>query len=117
MTETNEAAGIGHNSGIAAPPGPAPDADTPSTGDAPAVFAAAQLRAFIERVERLNEEKQSIADDIKEVYAEAKATGFDTKTMQAIVRLRKLDAGQRAEMEALQNLYLHALGMRGLSDE
>lgn len=70
-----------------------------------------QLRAFIERVERLDEEKKAIADDIKEVYAEAKATGFDTKVMRQIVRIRKQDANERAEQEAILDLYLHALGM------
>jgi uncharacterized protein (UPF0335 family) len=78
-----------------------------------------QLRAFIERVERLEEEKKAIADDIKEVYAEAKASGFDTKVMRQIVRIRKQDANERAEQEAILDLYLHALGMadNGGSDD
>lgn len=70
-----------------------------------------QLRAFIERIERLEEEKQSIADDIKDVYAEAKGTGFDTKVMRKVVALRKLDQNERMEIEAVLDLYLHALGM------
>ena len=77
----------------------------------PSGVAADQLRAFVERIERLEEEKQSIADDIKEVYGEAKGTGFDTKVLRQIVRLRKQDAAERQEQEALLDLYMHALGM------
>jgi uncharacterized protein (UPF0335 family) len=73
--------------------------------------AAGQLRAFIERVERLEEEKQTIADDIKDVYAEMKGTGFDTKAVRAIIRLRKQDANERQEAEAILDLYKAALGM------
>lgn len=73
--------------------------------------AGAQLRAFIERVERLEEEKKTIADDIREVYAEAKGSGFDAKVMRQVVRLRKQEANERAEQEALLDLYMHALGM------
>lgn len=72
---------------------------------------AGQLKAFIDRIERLEEEKRTIADDIKEVYAEAKATGFDTGIMRAIIRLRKKDAGERHEEEAILETYLRALGM------
>lgn len=70
-----------------------------------------QLRLLIERIERLEEEKQGIADDIKDVYAEAKATGFDAKTMRAIVRLRKMEKHDRQESEALLQLYKDALGL------
>lgn len=70
-----------------------------------------QLRAFVERIERLEEEKQSIADDIKEVYAEAKGNGFDTKVLRQVIRLRKMDRAERLEQEALLELYLNALGM------
>ena len=70
-----------------------------------------QLRAFVERIERLEEEKKAISDDIKDVFAEAKANGFDTKTIRTVVRLRKQDSNERAEQEALLDLYLHALGM------
>lgn len=70
-----------------------------------------QLRAFVERIERLEEEKKAIADDIKEVYAEAKGNGFDTKVLRQIVRIRKQDAHERAEQEAILDLYMHALGM------
>jgi uncharacterized protein (UPF0335 family) len=73
--------------------------------------AAGQLRAFIERVERLEEEKKTIADDIKEVYAEMKGTGFDTKAVRAIIRLRKQDQSERQEAEAILDLYKAALGM------
>lgn len=74
--------------------------------------AAGQLRAFIERIERLEEEKQTIADDIKDVYAEAKGTGFDTKAVRTIIRLRKKDQAERQEEEAILDLYKSALGMQ-----
>jgi uncharacterized protein (UPF0335 family) len=74
-------------------------------------IAADQLRLFIERVERLEEEKKGIADDIKDVYAEAKATGYDVKTMRAIVRLRKMENHVRQEAEALLETYKAALGL------
>ena len=74
-------------------------------------FAQGQLRSFIERIERLEEEKKAIAADIKEVYAEAKGTGFDTKIMRKVVSLRKKDAAERQEEEAILDLYLSALGM------
>ena len=70
-----------------------------------------RLRSFIERVERLEEERKTLADDIKEVYAEAKGQGFDVKTMRKIVALRKKDADQRAEEDALRETYLAAIGM------
>lgn len=73
--------------------------------------AAGQLRAFIERIERLEEEKKTIADDIKEVFAEAKGTGFDTKAMRSIIRLRKKDQAERQEEDAILDLYMAALGM------
>ena len=70
-----------------------------------------QIRAFIERIERLEEEKASIAGDIKEVYAEAKGNGFDTKVLRKIVSIRKQDHNERLEQEALLELYMTALGM------
>jgi uncharacterized protein (UPF0335 family) len=73
--------------------------------------ASDQLRLFIERIERLEEEKKGIADDIRDVYAEAKAQGFDAKTMRAIVRLRKMDTADRKQMEALLDTYKAALGL------
>lgn len=74
-------------------------------------IAAAQLRSIIERIERLADEKQSIADDIKDVYAEAKGTGFDVAAVREIVKLRKQDAAARQEKEAIVDLYKNALGM------
>ena len=73
--------------------------------------AVAQLRAFIERIERLEEEKKTISDDVKEVYSEAKNSGFDTKAIRAIIRLRKKEDGERQEEEAMIDLYKDALGM------
>ena len=73
--------------------------------------AAEQLRLFIERIERLEEEKKGIADDIRDVYAEAKANGYDAKTMRAIVRLRKMEKNARDEAEALLETYKAALGL------
>jgi len=74
-------------------------------------ISAEQLRLLIERIERLEEEKKGIGDDIKDVYAEAKSTGFDTKTMRAIIRLRKMEKHARDEMDALLETYRTALGM------
>jgi len=76
-------------------------------------IAAQRLRSFIERIERLEEEKAALAADIREVYAEAKGDGFDVKTMRQIVRLRKMDSSDRAEQEALLDLYKSALGLGG----
>ncbi len=70
-----------------------------------------QLRAFVERIERLEEEKKTIADDIKDVYGEAKAMGFDTKVLRKVISIRKLDQNERMEQEAVLDTYLHALGM------
>ena len=80
--------------------------------EAPATrFAKDQLKAFVERVERLEEEKKAIADDIRDVYGEAKANGYDTKALRTVVRLRKQDINERKEQEAILETYLHALGM------
>ncbi len=81
------------------------------TAESAQTVAAGQLRAFIERIARLEEEKQTIADDIKEVFAEAKGTGFDTKAIRTLIRLRKKDANERQEEEAILDLYKAALGM------
>ena len=70
-----------------------------------------QIRAFIERIEKMEEEKQAISDDIKEIYAEAKGNGFDTKVLRQIIRIRKQDHAERMEQEALLELYMAALGM------
>jgi uncharacterized protein (UPF0335 family) len=74
-------------------------------------FAKDQLRAFIERVERLEEEKKALADDIRDVFAEAKGTGFDVKALRAVLKLRKQDVDERREHETILETYLHALGM------
>ncbi|NIJ40530.1 uncharacterized protein (UPF0335 family) [Parvibaculum indicum] len=92
------------------------DGNTPvetdvNTGVNTGGVAQDQLRSVVERIERLEEEKAAIANDIKEVYAEAKANGFDTKTLRQVVRLRKQDKAERQEQEAVLELYMHALGM------
>ena len=74
-------------------------------------ITAEQLRSYIERIERLEEEKAAIAADVREVYAEAKSNGFDVKIMRHVLRLRKLDHDDRSEQEALLDLYKRALGM------
>jgi uncharacterized protein (UPF0335 family) len=83
------------------------DALTPQTDS----VAPDQLKAFIERIERLEEEKAAIAGDIKDVYSEAKANGFDTKILRKVVSIRKQDKAERQEQEAILELYLQALGM------
>jgi len=90
---------MGHNTGTAS-------SDSPATS-----FAKDQLKAIIERIERLEEEKKTIADDIRDIYAEAKGNGFDCKALRTIVRLRKQDANERAEADAILDLYKDALGM------
>ncbi|MGI9379793.1 MAG: DUF2312 domain-containing protein [Methyloligellaceae bacterium] len=70
-----------------------------------------QLKSFVERIERLEEEKTALSADIKEVYAEAKAMGFDNKALRAVIRLRKVDDTERREQEAILETYLQALGM------
>ena len=88
--DEDETPGIGHNSGGVA-------------GD--------KLRSFIERVERLEEEKRDLSEDIKDIYAEAKGMGFDTKTMRKIVKLRKMDADKRREEQELLDLYWSSIGL------
>lgn len=85
----------------------------PETAEAKDVggVAGARLRSFIERIENLEEEKAALAEDIKEVYAEAKGVGFDAKTMRKIVSLRKKDTEKRREEEELLDLYKSAIGM------
>jgi len=75
------------------------------------VVAADELRLLIERIERLEEEKKAIADDVKDVYGEAKSRGYDTKTMRVIVRLRKMETNDRQEADALLETYRTALGL------
>lgn len=74
-------------------------------------FAGDQLRSYIERIERLGEEKKALADDIREVFGEAKATGFDVKIIRRIIAIRKQDADQRREEEQILDTYLRALGI------
>lgn len=75
-----------------------------------------QLKAFIERIERMEGEKAAIASDIKEIYSEAKGTGFDTKVIREIVRIRKQDVNERQEHEAILELYMSSLGMTPLEE-
>ena len=80
--------------------------------EAPATrFAKDQLKAIIERIERLEEEKKTISDDIRDVYAESKGNGFDVKALRQIIRLRKQDPNERAEAETILETYMQALGM------
>ena len=74
-------------------------------------IAGERLRAFIERIERLEEDRSGIAADIREIYAEAKSTGFDAKIMRALVRLRKLDTVEREQQAAMLDTYQRAIGM------
>lgn len=88
----------GHNTGIAS--------EYPATK-----FSKDQLKAIIERIERPAEEKKTISDDIRDVYAEAKGNGYDVKALRTIIRMRAQDANDRAEQETILETYLHALGM------
>lgn len=76
-------------------------------------IAADQLRSIIKRVEKLTEEKSAITTDIREVFAEAKGNGFDVRALREIIKIRKLDASEREEREAVLDTYMHALGMTG----
>ena len=83
-----------------------------ATDERPAArFAKEHLKAFVERVERLEEEKKAISDDIRDVYSEARTNGFDVKALRTIIRMRKQDANERAEQETILETYLQALGM------
>ncbi len=83
-----------------------------ATAESPTTrFAKDQLKAIVERIERLEEEKKAIADDIRDVYAEAKGNGFDVKALRAIIRLRKQDVQEREEQETILETYMQALGM------
>ena len=91
--------------------------EDPAPADVLQDNAKDRLRAIVERIERLEEEKAALAADIREVYAEAKSVGYDTKALRVIVRMRKQDANERTEQEALLATYMHALGMiAGLPD-
>ena len=74
-------------------------------------IARDQLRSIVERIERLEEEKKAISDDIRDVYGEAKGNGYDTKVLRQVIRIRKQDKTEVQEQEAIRDLYLHALGM------
>ena len=74
-------------------------------------FSRDQLKSIIERVERLEEEKKTISEDIRDVYAESKANGFDTKALRAVIRLRKQEPTERNEQQMILETYMHALGM------
>jgi uncharacterized protein (UPF0335 family) len=79
--------------------------------DASFRFAKDQLKAFVERIEKLEEEKKAISDDIRDVYAESKANGFDVKALRQIIKLRKIEPTERDEQDAILETYMHALGM------
>lgn len=83
----------------------------PSNSEGNSSVAQDQLRAFIERIERMEEEKAAIGKDIAEIYGEAKGNGFNTKILRRIVNIRKQDANERMEQEAILHLYMAALGM------
>lgn len=100
MTDKQEnKAGIGHNSGK--------DAHTGDVGG----IAGERLKSFVERIERLNEEKTALQEDIKEIYGELKGVGFDAKTVRKLVALRKMDTEKRRESEELLDLYKASIGM------
>ena len=80
-------------------------------GEAATRFAKDHLKAFVERIERLEEEKKTISDDIRDVYAESKANGFDVKALRAVIRLRKQEPQERNEQQLILETYMNALGM------
>jgi uncharacterized protein (UPF0335 family) len=87
------------------------DPASPKATPGAAHLAKDQLRSIIERIERLEEEKKTIADDIRDVYAESKGNGFDVKALRSIVRMRKQDPSERQEAESILETYMQALGM------
>jgi uncharacterized protein (UPF0335 family) len=89
----------------------APAADAATKEEPATRFAKDQLKAIIERIERLEEEKKTISEDIRDVYSEAKGNGYDVKALRTVVRLRKQDANERAEQESILETYMQALGM------
>lgn len=76
-------------------------------------ISADRLKSFMERIEKLDEERAAIAGDIRDIFSEAKDVGYDTKTMREMLRLRKMDAADRDEQETLRDVYAHALGVFG----
>ena len=89
----------------------APNHESGAIQAAPLSFAKDQLKSIVERIEKLDEEKKAISDDIRDIYAEAKGNGFDVKALRAIVRLRKIEPTEREEQDAILETYMHALGM------
>lgn len=96
MTTTEQQPGLGHNSRKVKAGGP---------------ISADRLKSFVERVEKLTEERDAISGDIKDIYSEAKGVGYDTKTIRKVVALRKMDAADRDEQQTILETYCHALGM------
>jgi uncharacterized protein (UPF0335 family) len=88
-----------------------PDGSAVSKKTKPGPISADRLKSFVERIEKLEEERKAIGGDIRDVYSEAKGVGYDVKTMRKIVSLRSMDAADRAEQETLLDTYKHALGM------
>jgi uncharacterized protein (UPF0335 family) len=88
-----------------------PDGSPVSKKTKPGEVSADRLKSFVERIERLEEERAAIASDIRDIYSEAKGVGYDVKTMRKIVSLRKMDAADRAEQDAMLDVYKHALGL------
>jgi uncharacterized protein (UPF0335 family) len=86
-------------------------ASTPPIGDNSSKFAAGQLRALVDRIERLEEDKKAVTDDIRDIYIEAKGDGYDVKALRTLIRMRKMTPEDRAEQEAILDTYMHALGM------
>jgi uncharacterized protein (UPF0335 family) len=88
-----------------------PDGSAVSKKTKAGPISADRLKSFVERIEKLEEERKAISDDMRDVYSEAKGVGYDVKTMRKVVSLRKLDAAERSEQETLLDTYKHALGM------
>jgi uncharacterized protein (UPF0335 family) len=88
-----------------------PDGSAVSKKTKAGPISAERLKSFLDRIEKLEEERKAISDDVRDVYSEAKGVGYDVKTMRRVVSLRKMDAADRAEQETLLDTYKHALGM------
>jgi uncharacterized protein (UPF0335 family) len=90
---------------------PTPANDASPAREATHRFAKDQLKAFVERIERVHDERKELSNDVRDIYAEAKANGYDVKALRAVIRIRSQDAAERKEHEAILETYLHALGM------
>ena len=88
-----------------------PDGSAVSKKTKAGPISADRLKSFVERIEKLEEERKAISDDMRDVYSEAKGVGYDVKTMRKIISIRKVDAAERDEQEQLLDVYKHALGM------